>query len=306
MAIKQPKPEAVKRKLDKADRVIDDATIETMEALQKAVENYAFRLETMLRRAFDDPDELPKLGDALALGDQLADALLDSGMDKTLSLFTKRFLTVERQAAEYFTAFGVPNTMAGIDRTSLKSLVKTQEQAFADLADRKLVAPLRDALANSVVGGRTQAQALESVMAAAEQVGAVTKAGVPFTDFQLETLVSDSFRRHYRQTKAMKAHELGLKIVWFQGPDDSVTSPQCRAMLTKGKHGVPNMYLVEEFTMSLHPALKRDPLTGGGHPGCRHTVSYVTPEFAESKGFRIPKGADVPRAEEVEENAKEL
>lgn len=306
MAIKRPKAQAVRRKLEKADRVLDDATIETMESLQNAVENYAFRLETMLRRAFDDEGELPRLKDALALGEQLADALLDAGMEKTLGVFAKRMKTVEKQAAEYFTSFGVPKTMAGIDRVSLRSLVRAQEQKFVNLVDRKLIAPVQDALSSSIVGGRTSQQALEYVMNAARNSGALTRDGVPFTDVQIETLVSDSFRRHYRQAKAMKADELGMRIVWFQGPDDAVTSPQCRALLKSGKHGVPNMYLVPEFNTSIHPALKEDPLIAGGHYGCRHTVSYVTPEFAEQMGFKVPKGAKVPREEEIEESAEAL
>jgi hypothetical protein len=103
--------------------------------------------------------------------------------------------------------------------------------------------------------------------------------------------VDDSFAQFQRTVVTQKGESLGMDIYQYLGPDDDITSPQCRAMLTMNLHGVPGMYYRDEINMGLHPKLRRDPFTGGGHPGCRHQFNPVTLEYAMELGFR-PRGGD--------------
>lgn len=304
MALEIPTEEELLDVIDRAERIIEDAAVDTILSLQRAVENFASRLKGLLAEAFDDPRALPKLEEAVALADQLADALNEAGLGDVMATYTQGFRAVEAEATAYFGVFGIEDSRAGLDIDSLNAFVSFQEQNFLNLADRRLLAPVRDAVINGVVGGRPRQVVLGEITEVIRELGILTRAERPFTDVQIETLVNDSFRRHYRQTKAEKADSLGMDVIWYQGPDDKITRPACKAMLRNGRHGVPNMWLKSEFNTSIHPALREPPIVAGGGFNCRHTVTPITLGFAESKGFKAPKS--VQGDEQVEENAEEL
>lgn len=304
MALAVPSEKRLKRVLGIADELIDEATFEVILELQRAVENFSVRADAMLREAFSNPNKLRDARDAVAFGQQLTEALADAGLEEVAELYRERFVEMEQAAIEYFEVFDIEVSRAGIDAASLEALVELNEAEFLRIADKRLVAPIRNAVVQGVAGGRDRGAVLDEITGIIRDQQILTRDGKFFTDGQIETLVNDSYRRHYRATKAQKAEALDMQIVWFQGPLDDVTSPQCEFMLTQGPHGVPNMWLRDEFTADLHPDLKENPLIAGGHFGCRHTVTMVPLGFAESQGFEAPRS--VPDDEEVEENAEDL
>lgn len=265
--------------------------------LNRAVNNYLIRVQAILNQTY--ADELPSFANAIAVGEQISDALLEAGFeDLAVDMLDTLDDMRDRAIADFGTAFAVADTLQGFDVADLDALAAFRTEKFLNLADERLVAPIRDAVTNTVVGGASERAALDQVqgaISAALNKGEpiVTRAGIEFTDHQLETLVSDSFRRHYRQTKASVATDLGLRIISFDGPLDKITSDQCEFMMLRGRHGAPNLWLESEFTADLHPAMRESPLVAGGHFNCRHTVDYVTYEYAKSLGWTGPKVGSV-------------
>lgn len=308
MALDVPSEDELVNLLDRAEQAIELASVDTILALQRVVEDYGLRLRLLLAEAFVNPDRLPTLAEALALSEQLAEALADAGLEDVMSVYFQGFRAVEAEAVSYFGAFGIEESRIGLDVSSLNAFVAFEEQRFLALADRRLVEPVRNAVMNGVVGGRPRNVVLDEITGFIRDQGILTAADRPFTDYQIETLVGDSFRAHYRQVKLDQADRLGMEVVWYQGPLDGKTRAACKAMLTQGKHGVPNMHLKSELTIEAVNAMvgrdvqKVNPLTGGGGFNCRHNISPVSAGFAASKGFKVPD--DVPTDEEVEQNAE--
>lgn len=288
MADKKPTTRGVDDRIRKDEKLIDRASAELLASLRRAVGNYSFRAFKVLEDAIKDPGKKGALADVLSVAEQLSDALIDAGMGDVVEMFGPRFKRLEKAAAASFGEFGLPTSRAGLDVDTLNALGELQTTRFLNLADKKLVQPLAEVTIQGVVGRAERSDLIETLKAVAEDRGITTRAGTEFTDRQIETLVNDTFRRQYREAKRQKAEALDMPIVWFQGPLDDATSPQCRLMLTQGRHGLPNWWLADEFTVDLHPKLKEDPKTGGGHPDCRHTVTFVPEEFAISQGFVMP------------------
>ena len=310
MALDTPTEREIRALAARAERIMTDAAVDTIIELQRAVENYSFRLRAILAEAFRDASTLPSLAEAIELADTLADALIEAGLGDVMEAYIDGFRRVQDDALDYFQSFGIRATRAGIDVDGLNALVSLQEQAFLNLADRRLVSPMRDAVIQGVIGGRPRNAVLDEITRFMEDAGIVTRADKPFTDFQIETLVNDSYRRYYRQVKAEKAEALEMEVIWYQGPDDKITRPACHAMLNNGKHGVPDMHLRSELTIEQvnqwvgKPVQKENPLVVGGGWRCRHTLHPVTLAFAVSKGFKPPPG--VTTDEDIEANAEGL
>lgn len=304
VALTMPHFSTILRKEEDAEDLIQSLTKGTVRGLRSAVREFSVRSLVVIRDLLDGRGEPAKGQDAIDLGMLIADALLDSGLEDVAKDFRKDFKKVEEAGLEYFDVFASEMAKPGFDVTDIRAFATVQEQAFLDLADQRLVQPMRDAVLNGILGNRDSDTIMADVRRIMDERGILTRDRIGFTDTQLETLVEDSYRRYYRVTKMTQANELGMEVIWFQGPDDDLTSDQCRFLLTKAPHGVPNMWLKEEFTTELHPALKQDPLVAGGHWNCRHTVNPVTLGFAESMGFRAP--GSVPDDDEVAENAEEL
>lgn len=272
------------------ERALDGATLDTILDLQRTVERFAGRVERLLGRAITDQGGLARLREGVNVGQQLTAALIDAGLEDVAGLYAGRFNDVEVFARDYFTSWGFEPTRGGLDTYSLSSFVRFQEAAFLDLADARIVDPLRSAVMEGVVGNWTRKETLEHITDVMRERNILTRAGEGFTDHQIETLVNDGFRRYNREVKRQKAQALGFDVVWYQGPLDKKTRDQCRAMLTESPNGVPNMWHIEDFTADLHPDLDEDPLVAGGGFNCRHTVSIIPASYAISRGFEPNRG----------------
>lgn len=298
MAKKKPTAGKVNARTEKDEKLIDKLSDELLASLRKTVGNYSFRAFKVLEDAIKDPRKKGALADVLDIAEQLSDALVEAGLGDVAEMFAPRFKQLEAAAVESFGVQGLPSSKAGLDIDTLNALAELQEARFLNLADEKFVQPLADATIKGVVDRVERAELFSTLREIADEQGITTRAGTEFTDTQLETLVNDSFRRQYRETKRQKAERIDLPVIWFQGPLDKITSEQCEFLLTEGPHGVPNMWLAEEFTQDLHPKLREDPKVAGGHWGCRHTVGYITKEFAISQGFEWPGEDDGEESED--------
>ena len=319
MMLERPTPAQLRRLLTRTDHLIDAAGEDILLSLQKAVRRYATMAQATIENAIQlralglQSKDIPKIADIVSIGDQLGRALLDAGLDDVATEFRTQMDRVRDEALKEFSAYGLPRSLAGIDVASLDAFAAYKEASFLDLADRRLVTPLADAVIQSVVGQKSIGEIRDEIWGLMQSEGITTAAGEPFTDYQMETLVDDSMRRHARLTKQERAASLDMNIVWFTGPDDSKTSAQCEFMLTHAEHGAPGMWLVDEFTKDninnlmsengVEAELAENPIVAGGHWNCRHTIQYVTKGFAAEQGFESDDAAD---DEEVEAAAEEL
>ncbi len=290
MTKKIPKSNALIRRASKSERTITLAGARVMSSVEKAVGRYGLMAISTIEDAFQGIG-VPRVSEVIDIGEQLQQVLYDAGLDDALAEFRRNFTPVRRAAVEYFNEFGYKPTLAGLDMTSLTSAAQLYERKFLDLFDQRLVNPLADQVINGVIGASDRESVMTNIRDFMTSNNIITRAGVAFTDPQLETLVHDAYRRQDRQAKEQQAAKLEMEIVWFQGPEDQITSEQCDFMLNYEAHGVPGMWLIEDFTAdninSLMGArlLKENPLVVGGHWNCRHNINYVTRDFARSKGW---------------------
>lgn len=290
-----PKLKRLETNARELEERIESYSADFYPVLNAAVNLFIVKVDSLLNAAFADANKLPSFEEAMEIGNQLSDALLDAGFDSLAEKMGDDMEHFRELAVEHYSkSFGIAETFGGIDVTDLDAFVAFQKDNLLNLADARLVSPVRDAIIQSTIGGQSEESALadiKNVFAQSVNKGEpyLTRAGVEFTDAQIETLVSDGYRRHYRQTKSLKANDLGLGIIQYLGPVDAVTSEQCEFLMTTALHGAPGFYLVEEFTADLHPKLKEPPLLAGGHFNCRHSVDYVTYEYAVEFGWNGPK-----------------
>jgi len=265
---------------------------QVLDSVQKAVRRFGPIAITVIEDALEGfgPTRVAEIAD---IAQQLQTALLDAGLDDAARDFRRGFAPVRQMANRYFEQFGYKPSLSSIDVESLNAMVRLQEAAFLDLFDRRLVNPLADQVISGVIGVSDTDTVVDNVRRYMDENNIITRAGVAFTDRQLETLVHDAYERQVRQVKTEQASRLDMTVIWFQGPDDRITSEQCQFMLSYDGHGVPGMWLEEEFTadnindLMNDDLLKENPKVVGGHFNCRHSVDYVPLEYAISKGFQV-------------------
>jgi len=270
---------------------------QVLDSVQKAVRRFGPIAITVIEDALEGfgPTRVAEIAD---IAQQLQTALLDAGLDDAARDFRRGFAPVRQMANRYFEQFGYKPSLSSIDVESLNAMVRLQEAAFLDLFDRRLVNPLADQVISGVIGVSDTDTVVSNVRRYMDENNIITRAGVGFTDRQLETLVHDAYERQVRQVKTEQASRLDMTVIWFQGPDDRITSEQCQFMLSYDGHGVPGMWLEDEFTADYindlmnDDLLKENPKVVGGHFNCRHSVDYVPLEYAISKGFQVESSDD--------------
>ena len=283
---------------EKAEERIAKAGTKVLGELQQSVARYKKYAKIVLKDVFAGTRKKPELADVLKVGDDLRNALLDAGLNDVARTLTRELKGMHEAAAEQFKSFDRTPTKSGMDVETLNALVELKKAEFLDLADQRLVTPVRTATMDGMIGNRDRLDVYDEISKFIDTQGITTRGGKEWTDSQIETLIDDGMRRQLRQAKAQQAEDFDLKIIWYQGPDDKVTSEQCRFMVRYNKHGAPGMWLVEEFTapninrLMKDKLLKENPLIVGGHFNCRHTVTYVPYRFAVEKGWTTPKMKD--------------
>jgi len=292
-----PRKQPTEKSLIKTGKQLELSIVRTgghvLDSVQKAVRRYGPMAITVIEDAFQGFGGVPRVSEVIDIADQLQRALVDAGLDEAARDFRRGFAPVRQAANKYFEQFGYKPSLSSIDVESLNALASFHEAQFLDLFDRRLVQPLADQVINGVIGLRDTDTIVSSLRNFMDEQGIITRAGVGFTDPQLETLVHDAYRRQGRQVKAEQANRLNMQVIWFQGPDDKITSEQCQFMLNYDAHGVPGMWLDEEFTaenindLMNDDLLKENPKLVGGHWNCRHSVNYIPLSYAIDKGFQI-------------------
>jgi hypothetical protein len=179
----------------------------------------------------------------------------------------------------------------GLDKADALAVIDHAVGQLGAAIELKLIPPVQSAILQANLAGQNRDQlieAIENIREAATPAQAVQQADLTYAQWQ-------------RAVVAAKADELGMDLFRFVGPDDGITSKQCHAMLHLHPHGAPGVLFRDEITVAdierlaaqegrhIAGLMRYDPMTTGGHPGCRHHYSPVTPEYAAEYGFR-PKG----------------
>ncbi len=207
---------------------------------------------------------------------ELTGILREAGFTDVVRLYGSQFEPLAEVAAAYYEPFGLEPSLAGVSKEDLQAYVRFAETEFGYAVNRSTIAPVQSALFQANLGSLARDQVIDQVLSLEPRL----------TPVQATVFVDDSFAQFQRTVVTQKGDNLGMDIFQYLGPNDEITSPQCREMLTIDRHGVPGMLYKDEITTDLHPKLTRNPLVGGGHPRCRHQWNPVTEEYAVSLGFR--------------------
>lgn len=237
---------------------------------------YAARLEATLRRPNISKAEMFDITVATKIANDLKRIMIDAGSDDIIADFVDDFGPATKSALQYFARVsGAKADLAGVDKESLQSLISFTEGTLRETVDRRYLFPVQEAVFQAAMGSINMSTAIDSIMSRAEEL----------SEAQVTTLITDSFVQYQRTVTVQKGDALGLEVFIYTGPDDDVTSDQCRALLNYDEHGLEGGFYKDEISADLHPALKGNPLIAGGHVNCRHRFMPVTEDFAVEMGF---------------------
>lgn len=262
-----------------ADR--EDALVREFDRkVKKLFDDYTVRVASVLGTS--DVERIEEAQEIIALADDLADLLVDAGVEDLVNDFLDKFSPLAIDAIEYFEEFeqiSKSDPLGGIDATVLDAYITGSEERLRDITDRSLVQPIQDSFLEIMYGGLSRETLVDQIL----------QRGTTLRPDQVVVLINQQFANFQRQVTVMKGDEVFGENPLFQylGPLDDITSPQCREMLTINKHGAPGILYKDEITIDLHPNLARigNPLLNGGHPRCRHKWVPISLNYAKSQGF---------------------
>lgn len=246
--------------------------------LQTMYDRYSLRLIKLLRKGGSETD-LINMSDAAETISQLSQVLIDSGYGDIVAAYNAKFPELTANALNYFEAFGVKPSLAGIDEEGLHAIINFGRNELTAHIEAALVAPVQSHLLQAAVGNVSRSELVDTILA------------LDPNTLRAEVLVDDIYAQYQRSVTVQKGDVLDMEIYVYLGPDDDITSEQCDAMLHVDTHGVEGMLYKDEITVDLHDKLTRNPLIGGGHPRCRHQWSPVTEDYAVSLGFEPRRAA---------------
>lgn len=287
MMLKNPSEEEIRRHAEQIEMAILNSGADFIEDLEKVVSDFAVRVNFALGEVVEgdyNRDQLTRIREIAKVGEGLEDALLDAGFDDLAESFGDRLRVVSDQASRYYDLFGVEPSKAVVPSELLEGWVNFSTQELTEIADRKILRPIRRALLQAQVGNRTYSEAKKDIKSAMEQEGITTKRGEPFTDAQTNVFVADSMRRMNRQTVIEGANRLKIKLVQYIGPNDKKTSEQCQFLLRGEKGDGSGVWKEKNLKAGIHPGLKQNPLVAGGHFNCRHNFWPISEEGLEEFG----------------------
>jgi hypothetical protein len=216
-----------------------------------------------------------RLAQAITIQDDILKIVNGSGYTDLLQDYQKNFPPLAESALNTFTVQDLGKKLNRASAQALEAYVKLQVYQVDVLKNKQLVQPLNQQLLQGIFGNIPTENIITNVSQYASNLN----------PNQLETLVVDSYQQFQRVTTNLKAQELGIEIYEYVGVLDSVTSDQCRAILSQGKHGVPNMWYDDERTIDMVDGLREDPIVFGGHWNCRHRWVPTPTEDAVARGF---------------------
>ena len=243
-------------------------------------DSYITKVQNLLLTQKVNERGLIELREALNLGNRMADLIADAGLEDVVENFLDEFEPLTEEALEYFKqfkGFKSKDPLGDVDETHLDAWVLQSEKRLRSQVDASLVAPIQQSFLQAAFGQLPRDAIVEDIF----------KRGTTLTPAQVVTAVDSSFRDYQRQVTVLKGQELlGENPIYiYVGPDDEITSEQCKFMLGLNRHGVPGMLYQDEITTDLHEKLRDNPLIAGGHPRCRHQWMPITHEEAEARGF---------------------
>lgn len=272
------------RRSELYDRIlgIDAARKKAAQRIEKNIEKLFADYFARVKAMVGDPREL-KAGDAanaastVKMMTQLESLLIEAGFEDVIEKYVDEFPTLTKAALQYYTAFGAIPSLAGVSTETLDAYIRFTEGKLRDIVTERALDPVRTALLRVNFAGAPR-EAVYQEVALLEETLSLR---------QVEVMVDEAFSSFQRAVLVETADALEVEIYQYIGPDDEITSEQCEEMLHVDYHGVEGMLYKDEITVDLHEKLTRDPLTGGGHPNCRHHWSPVTADYAESLGFEL-------------------
>lgn len=245
------------------EETIQDASDRLTRMIRKLYKDYAARVKATV-------DAETKLtGEALR---QFERVLNDAGLQDVLSAYVEEYRNITPATLRYFRKIKAPVELIGVDIDNLAAVAKVQEFNLSQEFQRKLVAPIQQHVLRTAL-------LMPDAKAAAADIARVADG---LTSGQVETLVADSYYQYQRAVIVVGAERAGLdKWFLYIGPDDKITSPQCRALLNVKQYGVPGLLQKKDISAALHPDLRGNPLIAGGHPNCRHQYRAVSDEMVK-------------------------
>jgi hypothetical protein len=278
--LKTPSFADLKAKVAAIDNARADALSTIGDEFSRLYSSYFDRVRSMIasNQALSKTDALTLQNAKSMMGD-LQQILTDSGLSSVVRRYGEQFPDLADVAASYYEPFGLDDSLAGVPKNFLVAWVDFSSNELVNTLDSTLLPPVRSALLQVNAGNMTRDDLISQITTLEPSV----------TTNDATVFVDDTFSQFQRSVVVQKGESVGLEIYQYLGPDDSITSPQCEAMLHVDKHGAQGILYKDEITPALHPNLEkygRNPLIGGGHPRCRHQWSPITLDYAKGKGFK--------------------
>jgi len=238
--------------------------------------NFSKELKSFLRdpKNYDNRSAL-NLAASIKIIDRLGDLLDDAGLSDLKRQQRLAYGALADSALDYFDLLGLDLKYSDIGQEVLDAYVRFNEGQLDRLLDQRLVAPAQQVLFQSALGNQPTPDAIAAVLG---MVDGLSPAAV-------ENGINFALEAFQRQVTVETGDALGLDVYFYDGPNDAITSDQCREMLEIDIHGAPGFLYKDEITTELHEDLVYPPLQAGGHPNCRHKWIPVTLEYAISEGF---------------------
>lgn len=290
--LKKLTPAEIRRLQLNIDQFIDDESADTIRQVRRFLTSYVNDFKGILSDVALQRSEVITLKEQTELVSQLIQIAKDNGFEEVIADYEKSFARIADKSLEYFSAFGVAKSFAGVDTETIDLLASSFVEDLGLAVNRRLIKPLETQIRASFIALKDRREFVRDITRIIDNDGILRKDGKVFTDQNIEVLVADSNVRFARAVRTEKARALGLQIYQYLGPLDGRTRPACQAMLTTSKHGVPGMYYENEITTKLHPDLTANPLVSGGGFNCRHAFYPVTDDYAAAQGFQLERSEE--------------
>lgn len=269
-----------------------DASDEIDKELAALYGDYLDAVEAEIARSKKGDSDVVSLLIAVSLIGHLPALLSQRGGHQLLQNFGSNFETLTSAASDYFAAIGIPDVSFATMQGGIQGYITFASDKLNAALQTGLVNPVKTAILQSQLAGLSRDQLVTQIESLRDQL----------TTTAPSQTVYGLYGQFQRAVVINKAAELGLDVFLYEGPDDAITSKQCRAMLHMAPHGAPGILYRDEITL---PNIERlaakfgyhivgripgDPFVDCGHPNCRHSWNPLSEEAAKKYGF-LPRGA---------------
>lgn len=285
----------------RADSFKEQSAKTVIKTLRQLIKNYRSEATEIVSDMLVNNSQTLRLAEITQVSRQLEEALKLAGQEKLINEFRDEFDSIKELSDEYFIIGDLASitTLGGLDTSILEDLVNITVSDLELTLSSRLVRPLQNELVRSTIGVATREEVVRDItlLIRNPDLGIFRKDGKEFTDFNIETLISDSQNRFFRLSRANTADQVGgLDWLIYVGPLDSRTRIACQAMLQATPHGHPGLYEKKEVTISNmnkiikkrfgkvpnYQLLKENPRIAGGGFNCRHEFLEIDKNTAEA------------------------